>query len=74
LTSLWIDSLQAFQAAASLLYLFRPLADRAVADAQAARDPGSGEVAFAEEAIAFRPPFFNLLRSQLAGLPYGQSL
>jgi hypothetical protein len=71
LTSRWIDSLQALQAAASLLYLLCPLADSAAADAQAARDPGSGEMAFAEDAITFRPSFFNLLRSQLAGLPHG---
>jgi hypothetical protein len=57
LTSLWIESLQAFQAAASLLYLFRQLADSA-----------------AKDAITFRPSFFNLLRSQPAGSPHGQSL
>jgi hypothetical protein len=58
-----LDSLQAPQAAASLFYLPRPLTDSATADAQAARDFGLGEEAFAEKAAAFNPSFFKLFRS-----------
>jgi hypothetical protein len=63
IAALETDSLQALQAVASLFYMMRPLADSAAADAQAARDFGLGEGAFAEKATAFHPPFFNLFRS-----------